>query len=83
LLTPDKGAVAGLFPTGETFPNDQLIMARGLFGEGLFTSPTLGEALLDAARQLNPEDAGQRDIIHTFALLGDPALELPWRVTHP
>ena len=79
LLTPDKGAVAGLFPTGETFPNNQLIMARALFGESLFTSPTLGEALLGATRQLDPENAGQRDIIHTFALLGDPALRLPWQ----
>ncbi len=79
LLTPEKGAVAGLFPTGETFPNDQLVMARALFGESLFASPTLGEALLGAARQLDPENAGQRDIIHTFALLGDPALRLPWQ----
>ena len=79
LLTPEKGAVAGLFPTGETFPNNQLVMAQALFDESLFTSPTLGEALLDAARQLDPENAGQRDIIHTFALLGDPALRLPWQ----
>lgn len=83
LLTPNNGAVAGLFPTGETFPNNQLVMARALFGESLFTSPTLGEALLGAARQLDPENAGQRDIIHTFALLGDPALRLPWRQTAP
>jgi len=79
VLTPNKGAVAGLFPTGETFPANQLVMARALFGESLFSSPTLGEALLDAARQLNPEDPGQRDIIHTFGLLGDPALRLPWQ----
>jgi len=58
-------------------------MARALFGESLFTSPTLGAALLGAARQLDPENAGQRDIIHTFALLGDPALKLPWGQTSP
>ncbi len=79
LLTPEKGAVAGLFPTGETFPNDQLIMARALLDANLTTTSTLGEALLKAIRQLDPENPGQRDIIHTFALLGDPALKPSWR----
>jgi len=78
VLAPNKGVVAGLFPTGETFTHDQLMMARALFGKSLFVSPTLGEALLAAVRHLNPEDAGQRDIIHTFVLLGDPALKLSW-----
>ena len=78
LLTPENGAVAGLFPTGETYPNDQWRMAEALFGEELFSRPTLGEALMHAARQLDPQNPGQRDIINTFVLLGDPALQLPW-----
>ncbi len=81
LLTPEKGAVAGLFPTGETYPNDQWQMAEVLFGQELFTSPTLGEALMNSARHLDPDKPGQRDIIHTFALLGDPALPLPFSTT--
>jgi len=78
LLTPENGAVAGLFPTGETYPNDQWQMAEVLFGQELFSQTTLGEALMNAARQLDPERPGQRDIIHTFVLLGDPALQLPF-----
>ncbi len=78
LITPDKGAVAGLFPTGQTFPNDQWIMADALFQKVLFTQPTIGAAFMEAAHALKPEFDGQRDIINTFLLLGDPALQLPW-----
>ena len=78
LITPGKGAVAGLFPTGQTFPNDQWVMADALFGETLFRQPTIGEAFMHAARSLHPELDGQRDVINTFLLLGDPALTLPW-----
>jgi hypothetical protein len=78
LITPNKGAVAGLFPTGQTFPDDQWVMADALFGHALFDQPTIGEAFMEAARALSPESAGQRDIINTFLLLGDPALKLPW-----
>ena len=78
LITPDKGAVAGLFPTGQTFPDDQWVMADALFGEMLFSQPTIGEAFMGAARTLSPEYDRQRDIINTFLLLGDPALQLPW-----
>ncbi len=83
LITPEKGAVAGLFPTGQTFPNDQWVMADALFQNALFEQPTIGEALFEAARALNPEDSGQRDIINTFLLLGDPALRLPWNSPQP
>ena len=76
LITPHKGAVAGLFPTGQTFPNDQRMMAQALFKEGLFTQHTIGEALLKAVHNLNPNNNRQRDIINTFSLLGDPALRL-------
>ena len=76
LITPQKGAVAGLFPTGQTFPNDQHMMAEALFKEGLFEQQTIGEALLKAVHALAPNNSGQRDIINTFSLLGDPALKL-------
>ena len=83
LITPGKGGVAGLFPTGQTFPNDQWIMADALFQSALFDKPTIGEAFLEAAHALNPEYDGQRDIINTFLLLGDPALRLPWQTESP
>ena len=79
LITPEKGAVAGLFPTGQTFTNDQWVMADALFGGALFEQSTIGEAFMEAAHALSPDVAGQRDIINTFLLLGDPALQLPWR----
>lgn len=74
LLTPKRGAAAALVPTGATFASDQMALAQALFGRHLFTSPTLGEALLASYRELDPASPGLRDIIHTFVLLGDPAL---------
>ncbi len=74
LLTPDRGAAAALVPTGATFATDQLQLARALVGSYLFTKPTLGEALLDSYRQLDPASPGQADVVHTFLLLGDPAI---------
>ena len=76
LLTPDKGAVAVLVPTGQTFPTNQRVLADALFGRYLFQAPTIGEALNAALRELNPQHAGERDIINTFVLLGDPALRI-------
>ncbi|MBX7236240.1 MAG: hypothetical protein K1X65_17785 [Caldilineales bacterium] len=74
LLTPKRGAAAALVPTGATFAGDQMALAQALFGRHIFTSPTLGEALLASYRELDPASPGLRDIIHTFVLLGDPAL---------
>ncbi len=76
LLAANKGAVAALVPTGQTFATDQQVMAEALFDRHLFTTPTVGDALLASFRELNPERPGQRDIINTFVLLGDPALPL-------
>ena len=76
LLTPGKGAVAALVPTGQTFPTNQHVLADALFGRYLFQTPTIGEALNASLRELNPQHAGERDIINTFVLLGDPALRL-------
>jgi hypothetical protein len=76
MSAPEKGAVAALVPTGETFPSDQRVMAEALFSRHLFAEPTVGEALLASFREMDPERAGQRDIINTFVLLGDPALRL-------
>lgn len=76
LLTPGKGAAAALVPTGQTFPHDQRLLADALFQHYLFSEATIGEALLASFRTLDPAAPGQRDIINTFVLLGDPALRL-------
>lgn len=85
LLTPARGAVAALVPSGETYPTDQHTLAKALFGQPLKTEATIGEALLAAMRDLDPTQPGERDIINTFVLLGDPALRLvlPSPPNHP
>ena len=55
LLTPNAGAVAALVPTGETFPQDQQVMAAALLQDHLLTTPTVGEALLASFRELDPK----------------------------
>jgi len=75
LLVRGKGAIAALVPTGETMAADQKLLARALFRH-LFTSPTVGEAVLYAKRELDPAQPGLREVIATSVLLGDPALRL-------
>ena len=76
LLSENSGAVAALVPTGQTFPNNQQILADALFNRYLFQTPTIGEAFNASLHELNPQHPGERDIINTFVLLGDPALRL-------
>jgi len=74
------GAVAVLAPTSLTLATDQTFLSRPL-AEALLQdrAPTLGEAVLQAQRQVPTEGAGTRDVMQTFLLFGDPAL----RLAHP
>ncbi len=76
VLSPTSGIVAALVPTAETYPGDQEVLAQALFGHHLFHEATLGEAWRAALHRLDPGQGGQRDVLLTFALLGDPALRL-------
>ncbi|MCX7853883.1 MAG: C25 family cysteine peptidase [Caldilineales bacterium] len=76
MLAPNSGIVAALVPTAETYATDQDALAQALFAHHLFHKPTLGEALLASLRTLDPTNVGQRDVLFTFALLGDPALRV-------
>jgi hypothetical protein len=76
VLAPESGVVAALVPTAETYASDQEVLAQALFAHHLFHEPTLGEAWQAALRRLDPGQVGQRDVLLTFALLGDPALRL-------
>lgn len=76
VLAPNSGVVAAWVPTAETYPGDQEVLAQALFAHHLFDKPTLGEALLASLRALDPQNVGQRDVLFTFALLGDPALRV-------
>lgn len=76
LFKPDGGIIAGIVPTGVSFSNAQSELMDALFVE-LFdkSSPTLGEAFTRAKQKLDADSPALREVIETFVLLGDPALE--------
>jgi hypothetical protein len=77
LLAQDSGAVAVFAPSSLTISTDQgpldRALVRILLEEG---APPVGLAILEAKRSASTETQGQRDVIETFTLLGDPALRL-------
>ncbi len=76
LFKSDGGIVAGLVPTGLSLPDAQDVMMRNLFKE-LFDHPgtPLGEAIMRAKQEMQTDSPDLREVIDTFELLGDPALE--------
>ena len=77
LWQPEGGAVAVLAPTSLTLSYDQSFLSQPL-ARGL-SDPSvtrLGEALLQAQRQVPINGQGTQDVMRTFLLLGDPALLL-------
>jgi hypothetical protein len=66
--------VASVAPSGRSLTSQQLPLAEGFF-QRLFNgeAATLGDALLQA-KVAESGNAGLHDVIHTFNLLGDPAL---------
>ena len=77
LLAEDGGAVAVFAPSSLTLSSDQGPLNRALLRVLLEDeAPTAGLAILEAKRSVAAETQGQRDVIETFTLLGDPALQL-------
>ena len=78
LWQPDGGAVAVLAPTSLTLPGAQEDLTRA-FANALLASPDrrLGEAALQAWRQVPTDSVNSADVMKTFLLFGDPALTLP------
>ena len=78
LFNPRGGAVAALGATSLTLPVDQALLSSALV-EQLLVSPDarLGDLLLGAQRTLPAERAGALEVMDTFLLFGDPALQLP------
>lgn len=75
------GAVAALVPSSAAVLTDQRLLARELAdalarSEDAKAPRTLGEAVLRAQSGLPQTLGGVRDILLTFNLLGDPALQL-------
>ena len=77
LLQDNGGAVAVFAPSSLTLSFDQAPLNQALFDALLVReTPTVGLAIMEAKRSLALETPDQRDVIETFALLGDPALML-------
>jgi hypothetical protein len=76
LFKEDGGIIAGIAPTGLSMPTDQRALMLALYDE-LFVrhTPTLGEALSYAKQRLDVTSPDQLEVVETFGLLGDPALE--------
>ncbi len=70
----DGGVVAAVAPSGRSLTLQQQPLAE-VFFQSLFNgdAETLGEALL-LSKNAAAENDNLRDVIHTFNLLGDPAL---------
>ncbi|MFH0888386.1 MAG: C25 family cysteine peptidase [Planctomycetota bacterium] len=83
LRAPDRGIIAAIAPTGLSSSTEQLVFAKGFY-EALFNDrcSTLGNAYYQAMESLlnNKSLIGNttrvNNIIQTFNLLGDPALNI-------
>ncbi len=78
----EGGAVTALVPSGAALLADQSPLSRAL-ADALALEPgsegdtiRLGDAVLQAQTSLTNQTEGMREVLLTFNLLGDPALEL-------
>jgi hypothetical protein len=71
------GAAAVLAPTSLTLPTDQSFLYKPLV-QAMLDDPSgsLGDFLLSARRQVPMDAPGRRDVMETFLLFGDPAMQL-------
>jgi len=77
LLETDQGAIATLSSTGATVPAGQGLLDYGLF-EAIFDQDfrDLGRAVSYGKAYLLANSTEHQDIVNTFQLFGDPAMEL-------
>jgi hypothetical protein len=77
LWKTDGGAVALLAPTSLTLSSDQSFLSHALV-QALLKDRTarLGDAFLQAQREVPAQGSGTQDVLRTFLLFGDPALKL-------
>lgn len=76
LWTAEGGSVAAIAPSGRTTTGQQMPLAETFYAVlASGAAETLGEALLQA-KQRHAADPALRDALHTFNLLGDPALRV-------
>jgi len=76
LLFAPGGVIAAFAPTGMGLTHGHDILHRGfyqaLFKQGIWE---LGPAIIEARRRLN-ESHSHYDLLHTYTLFGDPALQI-------
>ncbi|MBI5305264.1 MAG: hypothetical protein HY868_24245 [Chloroflexi bacterium] len=77
LFKNDGGIIAGIVPTGLSFPDAQHELMEKLYAE-LFkhNTATWGEALMRAKQKMRGDLPEMREVIDTFVFLGDPALRV-------
>jgi hypothetical protein len=77
MKSPDKGSMAMFTSTGMTIPEEQAVLDGGLF-EALFREgkKRLGEAISHGKLNLLASSGGGEDVVRTFMLFGDPAMEM-------
>lgn len=74
LWAEDGGIVAAIAPSGRSLPDQQEPLSDEFYRDLLSGETiTLGEALM-AAKKASADDSSLAEVIHTFNLLGDPAL---------
>jgi hypothetical protein len=76
LLNPDRGAAAVLGASTLTQANAEARLAQLVYQHLLVPGATLGQAVLDAKRQLAQTHPHQHDVILGWTILGDPALSI-------
>jgi len=78
LFNPNGGAVAVLAPTSPTLPTDQTFLSDA-FIEAMLQEPVprLGDITLYAWRKVPTSSESALDVMQTFLLFGDPALNFP------
>jgi len=78
LFEPESKVLALLAPTGLTLPEHQRYLVRGLVAPLLKKKQLrVGDLVLEAWQEADPDGPGQREVIDTFLLFGCPAVELP------
>lgn len=78
LWRPEGGAIALLGPTSLTLPYEQEYLSSGFvnaLNQGI--KHRLGDIVLEAWQQVASDSANRMEVMRTFLLFGDPALNLP------
>jgi hypothetical protein len=75
---PNGGAIASFSPTGKGLSSGHDVLAQGLYQALLSANrPDLGRATTQAKVYLYANSTANRELIDTYLLFGDPALQLP------